>query len=353
MSIDKLKPDNFKSIDDIKTALSSIKSADSSTNIDISIFNGLDKKGFEDLVNKSKNGDSKESIFFKEIDAVGADNVFTMFDADDSGRIEEKDYTTDPKSVNTDNDKQHFSSPELQMVLYNILMKSLEMLNLINKQAEEKEQDDENNGIASAREYQDLALYTIPSGQSYYSLPAPKDYTPIKENYVAPNPPPLSEGIKNTHNAIISTASKYMGYNENDDSYKKFTNGRTEAWCADFVSTVVKETYKNEGKQLPAGFGSASVQGLQSWAKDNKSYLDTSGMNTSQKQDFIKKSVNVGDVIVWKQNGASHVAFVGEIGKDGTITTVEGNWSNKVTSREVKLNGKYGVENISGFISLR
>lgn len=350
MSIDKLKPDNFKSIDDIKTAVNSLK-ADKS-NIDISIFIGKDKKGFEELVNKSKNGDTPESVFFQNINTIGSDNVFTVFDANDNGEIDEADFKTDKKSINTDNDTQHISSPELQMVLFNILMRTLEILNLQNKKAEEDEQDDENNGIPSARQYQDLALSLIPSGQSYYSLPAPKDYVP-KENYIAPNPPPLSEGIKNTHNAIISTASKYIGYNENDDSYKKFTNGRTEAWCADFVSTVVKETYKNEGKQLPAGFGSASVQGLQSWAKENKSYLDTSGLNTSQKQAFIKKSVNVGDVIVWKQNGASHVAFVGEIGKDGTITTVEGNWGDKVTSRPVKLTGKYGVENISGFISLR
>lgn len=166
--------------------------------------------------------------------------------------------------------------------------------------------------------------------------------------------PVLSSNSKGIGSNIVNIAMGYykQGYNEANGSYHKFTNGRDEAWCADFVSYVAKQAFKANGKEIPQGFGSASVLGLKNWAVKNNCYSNIQNMSLSQKKDFITSSVKAGDVIVWKQNGASHVAFVKEINSDGTIQTVEGNWGDKVASRKVKLTGDYGVENISGFISL-
>ena len=40
---------------------------------------------------------------------------------------------------------------------------------------------------------------------------------------------------------LLSVARRYIGYNEKDGSYLRFTNGRREAWCADFVSYFLEK----------------------------------------------------------------------------------------------------------------
>ncbi len=146
-------------------------------------------------------------------------------------------------------------------------------------------------------------------------------------------------------NDIVSTANKYIGFNERDNSYKLFTNGRTEAWCADFVTHVVKESYKNSGKSIPAGFGSSSVEGLRQWGKNNGCYLQTSG--SANKSQLISQNVKKGDVIIFKENGKSHTGIVSKIA-NGKIYTTEGNTSNKVAQRSYAMNDS----SISGFVQL-
>ena len=68
---------------------------------------------------------------------------------------------------------------------------------------------------------------------------------------------------------IVSTAKQYLGFKESDSSFKLFTGGANHAWCADFVTYVVKEAYKDNGKKAPSGFGSSSVEGLRQWGKNN------------------------------------------------------------------------------------
>ena len=143
---------------------------------------------------------------------------------------------------------------------------------------------------------------------------------------------------------IVSTALKYKGYNEKDGSYKLFTNGRTEAWCADFVSYVVKESARKSGKSLN-GFGSPSVTNLRQWGKDNGCYLQTD--NLSNKTDTIKKQVKPGDVIIFK-NGKSHTGIVKSVDENGKITTIEGNTSDKVAERTYTATDS----SISGFVQL-
>lgn len=150
----------------------------------------------------------------------------------------------------------------------------------------------------------------------------------------------LGSGLGNN---IVANARRFLGYNERDNSYKLFTNGRTEAWCADFVSYVVKDTCKKTGRALPSNFGSASVSGLKNWGKRNNCYLATS--NSANKAQKIKNNVKPGDVIILKN---SHTGIVKEVTPSGKIITIEGNTSDKVAERSYSINSN----NIDGFIQL-
>lgn len=147
---------------------------------------------------------------------------------------------------------------------------------------------------------------------------------------------------------LVDLASKYMGLNEKDGSYKLFTNGRTESWCADFVTYVVKEFAQKNGMSVAKGFGSPAVANLMSWAQNNGVFDNTSKMSNSEKLNYAKNNLSVGDVIIWKSNGSSHTGIVKSINSDGTFTTVEGNSSDQVKSNKKSIYDK----GLTGFIKL-
>lgn len=147
---------------------------------------------------------------------------------------------------------------------------------------------------------------------------------------------------------LVKLASKYMGLNEKDGSYKLFTNGRTESWCADFVTYVVKEYAKENGMSVAKGFGSPAVSNLMSWAQSKGVFDNTSKMSNNQKLSYAQNKLSVGDVIIWKSNGASHTGIVKSINKDGTFTTVEGNSSDQVKSNKKSIYDR----SLTGFIKL-
>lgn len=147
---------------------------------------------------------------------------------------------------------------------------------------------------------------------------------------------------------LVALASKYMGKNESDGSYKMFTNGRTESWCADFVTYVVKEYAKENGMKVADGFGSPAVSNLMGWAQKNGVFDNTSQMSDKEKLNYSQKNLSVGDVIIWKSNGASHTGIVKSINSDGTFTTVEGNSSDQVKSNKKSIYDK----GLTGFIKL-
>lgn len=149
----------------------------------------------------------------------------------------------------------------------------------------------------------------------------------------------------NIGNNIVSIARKYLGYNEKNGSYKKFTGGKSHAWCADFDSFVIKEAFRASGKNVPSGFGSSSVEGLRQWGIKNGCYLKTSGK--SNKSQLIARNVKPGDLIIFKENGKSHTGIVSSI-KNGKIYTIEGNTSNKVAERSYALTNS----SISGFVQV-
>jgi len=152
--------------------------------------------------------------------------------------------------------------------------------------------------------------------------------------------------FSNLGHDIVSCARKYLGYNERDNSYKLFTNGREEAWCADFVTHVVKESSQKSGKRLPAGFGSSSVDGLRQWGRNNNCYLETA--HASNKSSLIKNNVKPGDIIIFKENGKSHTGIFKGFDSRGNILTIEGNTSDKVAERHYAINDN----TISGFVQV-
>ena len=59
---------------------------------------------------------------------------------------------------------------------------------------------------------------------------------------------------------IVSTAKQYLGFKESDGSFKVFTGGSNQAWCADFVTHVVKEAYRESTAHNPLTMSSLQSQ---------------------------------------------------------------------------------------------
>lgn len=135
----------------------------------------------------------------------------------------------------------------------------------------------------------------------------------------------------NLGNSIVTTALKYKGYNEKDGSYKKFTGGRSEAWCADFVTYVTKEAFRANGKSVPTGFGSPAVKNLKQWGKDNNCYTT----------DVSK--AKPGDVVIFNK---SHTGIVKEV-RDGKVYTIEGNTSKGTVAERTRTS-----KDINGFVQI-
>lgn len=146
---------------------------------------------------------------------------------------------------------------------------------------------------------------------------------------------------------LVELASKYMGYNEADGSYKLFTNGRSEAWCADFVTYCVKEFAEKQGLNIKDGFGSPAVANLMGWAQNNNVFNNITGMSSAEKEKFLQSDLKPGDVIIWKSNGSSHTGLIKSINSDGTFETIEGN----TTGDQVRSNHKsIHDKSLTGFI---
>lgn len=165
------------------------------------------------------------------------------------------------------------------------------------------------------------------------SVSAMQEYNSANGNFEEDN---INRVVSNSGSAIVDTAMKYLGYNESNGSYLKFTNGDKIAWCAAFVTYVVKETL---GSDTPSGFGSNAVSDLRDWGKANGRYISRSQWS----------QVKPGDIMIQKENGASHTGIVTKVDPDGTIHTIEGNTSNMVAERTYKP-GSSGYNKISGFV---
>ncbi len=172
--------------------------------------------------------------------------------------------------------------------------------------------------------------------------------SPTRSN--TPSRTPADNSAKVFAQKIASNAEKYVGYNELDGSFRRFSNDKE--WCADFVTYVVKETYLQQGKTPPAGFGSWRCENLKRWAIKNNKFLYTAGQ--TNKQDIIKNNVKPGDIVIMRENGASHTGIVKSVDrKTGEYVTIEGNVRTpKNIDAVVPVNHSPFETDVSGFIQL-
>jgi hypothetical protein len=166
----------------------------------------------------------------------------------------------------------------------------------------------------------------------------------VKSQSFVPNP---NKNV-NIGKSFISNASKYLGYSENSGQSKLFSS--SPEWCADFVTYVVKESYKEKGLTVPEDFGSHRVEILKQWGIKNGKYLSL--IDKEDKSATIKNSVKVGDILILRENGASHTGFVSKINKDGSFDTIEGNVSEGGDDKVVKNHYSPYYKDISGFVQL-
>ena len=155
---------------------------------------------------------------------------------------------------------------------------------------------------------------------------------------------------------FVNVAYKYNGVSEADGSHKKFCINigcnpfNDGEWCTDFVTYVVKESYRNNGKHVPAGFGDHDVETLKNWAIRNDYFTRTS--NKSNTPSFIAQNIKPGDIMILNENYASHTGFVTRVDNDGTFHTIEGNRGDKVTTATYRPGSEEYRKNLSGFIQL-
>ena len=158
--------------------------------------------------------------------------------------------------------------------------------------------------------------------------------------------PTLQEGL-------IKTAFKYRGLNEADGSWRQISNSKE--WCADFIYHVIDETYKQQGKSVPKGLEKElppgkphhRVEELKQWGITNNKYIQTA--NKKNKGQLIAECVKPGDILILREDGASHTGFVTKVYPDGVFETIEGNRNDKVC--RVRYSPNY--HEISGFVQLR
>jgi len=157
------------------------------------------------------------------------------------------------------------------------------------------------------------------------------------------NPPAKAKEIGNS---LAATAQKYIGYNEADGSSRKFSD--SPEWCADFVTYIVNETYNNQGIKVPEGFGNHRTENLKNWGIKNGQFLTIA--NQKNRAKLISEKVKPGDIMILRENGASHTGFVTEVDKDtGAFKTVEGNRGDKVATAWYSPD----YQDLTGFIQLK
>jgi hypothetical protein len=108
---------------------------------------------------------------------------------------------------------------------------------------------------------------------------------------------------------------------------ERYSNGRREPWCANFVTWA----YKNSGKSLPGG-GSPSVQVMEDKMRAAGQWSPR-GQRTPQPGDVIFFANRGGS----DAGGGRHVGIVSHVA-NGRVYTVEGNSGNAVSERSHDLN---------------
>ncbi len=157
-----------------------------------------------------------------------------------------------------------------------------------------------------------------------------------------------------TRDALVDAAEGYVGkIGSRKVGNIVFSDGRDEEWCADTVTTIVKDIV---GGKLPSDFGSASVQGLMNWGKQHGAYVDTSKMSVQERNEYILNNIKPGDIMIEKRN-KSHTGIVTRVYEENGVVkfdTVEGNMGSKNASMRRLDTKTYTADSstLSGFVKM-
>ena len=150
-----------------------------------------------------------------------------------------------------------------------------------------------------------------------------------------------------TANAVLKQAASWIGYSEANGKFKtiidtynahkplprSYAVKYTDEWCATFVSAVAIKAGAADiiPQECSCNYMIAGFKKLNKWV-ENDAYTP-----------------KPGDIIFydWQDSGAGdntgssdHVGIVEKV-SGGTITVIEGNYSEKVARRTIKVNGRY------------
>ena len=147
-----------------------------------------------------------------------------------------------------------------------------------------------------------------------------------------------------TRSKLINMATSYVGkVNSDKEGNKLFSGGRTQSWCADFVSCNLEKAL---GNKLPSNFKHfSSVTGLKNWGEQNNCYKQ---VPATGKANYIANNIKAGDIMIEKRGGKSHTGIVTKVHSDGSFVVVEGNCHNAVAIQKYKADSP----TLSGFISM-
>lgn len=150
-----------------------------------------------------------------------------------------------------------------------------------------------------------------------------------------------------TRTQIVAQAQSWIGCKESDGSHKKIIDvynshkprargyklKYTDAWCSGFASACAIACDATDIIPTEVGCGKHITlfknKGI--WVEDD-AYVPLPGDYLFYDWDDSGKGDNTG--------GADHVGIVEKV-VDGQITVIEGNYSNSVKRRTLKVNGKY------------
>ncbi len=150
-----------------------------------------------------------------------------------------------------------------------------------------------------------------------------------------------------TRNQIVSQAQSWLGCKESNGSHKKIIDvynshkprargyklKYTDSWCSGFASACAIACNATDIIPTEVGCGKhiALFQKKGVWV-ENDAYIPLPGDYIFYDWDDSGKGDNKG--------GSDHVGIVEKV-EDGKITVIEGNYSNRVKRRTLKVNGKY------------
>ncbi len=143
---------------------------------------------------------------------------------------------------------------------------------------------------------------------------------------------------------VSSTAKSYVGKVNNDaEGNRLFSGGKCQAWCQDFVSSILRKTTKNLPKLMTT---TSSPVAFKDKAKEIGCYKS---VPTANRTEWASKNIHKGDVLVKKGSGKSglHVAIVDRV-ENGKIYATSGNSSNAVknSTYDIRKGDIYGVVDI-------